>query len=212
MAVEQAEQAIRAGEWLTILAALLGPILAVQAQKLVELGRAKNAVKNRIFQTLMATRGAHLSPEHVQALNMIDVAFYGSRVFGVLRQSRKEKAVVRAWRAYHQNLKTEMEHLTVSQRERVFEDRNDKFMELLAAIAAEQHYDFDVVELRNTSYTPIAHNAIEGENNAIRSGLATILQGQRPLPMYVVNLPSSNSAEAPPASQADVSPPGVTQT
>lgn len=45
----------------------------------------------------MATRGAKVSPDHVEALNMIDIEFYGRRSG---RRSRAEKSVVDAWKIY----------------------------------------------------------------------------------------------------------------
>ena len=58
-------------------ATLLGPVLAVQAQKWLERGRAIKERRLTIFRTLMATRAAMLSPSHVEALNAVPVDFYG---------------------------------------------------------------------------------------------------------------------------------------
>ena len=63
------------GEWITISAIIIGPILAVQVQKLIERYKEKNDRKLNIFKTLMATRGARVSFEHVRALNMIDTEY-----------------------------------------------------------------------------------------------------------------------------------------
>jgi hypothetical protein len=62
-------------DWSIIGATILGPILAVQAQKWVEIIRERRGRKLWIFHTLMATRAARTSTEHVQALNMIDLIF-----------------------------------------------------------------------------------------------------------------------------------------
>lgn len=66
-----------------IAAVILGPILAVQVQKRIEKLREKWGRKNHLFQILMSTRASRLSPDHVQALNMIDLVFYGIVIFGV---------------------------------------------------------------------------------------------------------------------------------
>lgn len=141
---------------------------------------------------LMATRASRLSAEHVQALNMIDIAFYGSLVFGLKWQSSNEKAVCRAWRDYFDSLEVNSENLSDNQNSRLVELRNDKFIALLASIAKEQNYDFDSLDLRKYMYSPIAHGQIEDENNAIRHGMAELFRGKRPFPMYVVNLPTPN--------------------
>jgi hypothetical protein len=38
----------------------------------------------------MATRAARVSTEHVQALNMIDLVFYGSHVLGIHRRMSRD--------------------------------------------------------------------------------------------------------------------------
>jgi hypothetical protein len=94
--MEQESSSIRIAEWLLITATVAGPILAVQAQKLVErLTEARNR-KLWIFYTLMATRAARAAPEHVQALNAIDLAFRSDKP--------KEKAIREAWGLYLDHL------------------------------------------------------------------------------------------------------------
>ncbi|WP_406935450.1 DUF6680 family protein [Acinetobacter seifertii] len=56
-----------------IFATLLGPILAIQIQKLIEKRNFAHTRKVVLFEQLMATRATRLSPEHVRALNMIDI-------------------------------------------------------------------------------------------------------------------------------------------
>ena len=65
-------------DWVLVFATLMGPVLAVQAQKWVERARERGNTKRWITYTLMATRGARLSQEHVNALNAIDLAYYGT--------------------------------------------------------------------------------------------------------------------------------------
>jgi hypothetical protein len=83
------------GDWAIVFATLMGPVLAVQAQKWIESLRRTSEAKDLIFKSLMATRGARLSPEHVRALNMIDLTFYGK---GVSRRTKMEQNVLDAWR------------------------------------------------------------------------------------------------------------------
>ena len=60
---------------LMIIAILIAPFLAVFAQRQIDLWREQRQRKLWVFKTLMATRGRTLSPEHVQALNMIELEF-----------------------------------------------------------------------------------------------------------------------------------------
>lgn len=58
-------------------AVILGPILAVQAQKVIEKFQETRKRRMALFKTLMSTRAERLNRDHVQALNMIDIDFYG---------------------------------------------------------------------------------------------------------------------------------------
>ena len=79
-------------EVITIFAILAGPVLAVQAQKWIENVREKKNRKLHIFRTLMATRAAKVSAEHVRVLNMIDIKFYD------------DSKVKEAWKEYLDHL------------------------------------------------------------------------------------------------------------
>ena len=80
-----------------VIAILLAPLLAVQIQKWIEIFRETRQRKLYVFHTLMATRAARVSTEHVQALNMIDIIFY---------KDKAEKPVREAWKKYLDHLNT----------------------------------------------------------------------------------------------------------
>src|SRR5262249_24204076 len=79
-------------EWLTLLAIVLGPILAVQAEKWIERLREEKREKLIIFRTLMRTRNNIVSHEHVDALNMIPLVFS--------KKKRKDLEVLKKWDSY----------------------------------------------------------------------------------------------------------------
>jgi hypothetical protein len=62
-------------ESLTIVAIVVGPILALGAQRVLDRIREKKKRRMDIFLTLMTTRASPLAPNHIQALNSIDVIF-----------------------------------------------------------------------------------------------------------------------------------------
>ncbi|HIF9171096.1 TPA: DUF6680 family protein [Photobacterium damselae] len=169
-------------------AVIVGPILAVQAQKLVESFSDKRERRMRIFRTLMSTRAERLHREHVQSLNMIDIEFYG-RVIPVLRikyQTKKEQAVTHAWKIYNNHLHRQSEYESVQQ----WRKKGDElFVELIYAMSQCLSYDYDKVQLERDSYRPQAHGDYELSQLNILTGFEKVLSGDRPLPMYVVNLP-----------------------
>jgi|SRR5690349_21313932 hypothetical protein len=68
-------ESIRLTDWLTIGAILLAPLFAIQVERILEALKERRRRKLTVFHTLMATRGARLSPAHVEALNRIDIEF-----------------------------------------------------------------------------------------------------------------------------------------
>jgi hypothetical protein len=150
-----------------VIATVMGPILAVQAQKYLERHRDQKRAKGNIFRVLMATRATRLAGDHVQALNGIELAFYGG--------GDREKKVLEAWKAYHDHLNTTFS----TDRGAEWEIRQvDLFIDLLHEMAVCLGYDFDKTQIKNSWYSPKAHGVIEDELQTIRRGFAEILTGK----------------------------------
>ena len=73
-------ESITLTDWLTIAAILAAPVTAVQVERYLAAIKERRGRKLQVFHTLMATRGARLSPMHVEALNRIDIEFYGIKL------------------------------------------------------------------------------------------------------------------------------------
>ncbi len=183
---------LKSSDWAVVFATLVGPVLAVQAQKWVESLRGYRETKQTVFKRLMATRGSRLAPAHVEALNMIDVAFYGRVAVWRRWQTTTERAVVERWHEYLDSLAPRYsEEVGISAR------RDGCFIELLSAMCADLGYAFDRVTLRNNSYSPQAHNDIEGQTATFRAAALDVVTGVRPLRMEITNIPQPpRSAEA----------------
>ncbi|MEX0622524.1 MAG: DUF6680 family protein [Saccharospirillum sp.] len=161
-------------------AILIAPILAVQVQKWLEIFREQRGRKLWIFKTLMATRAANLSSEHVQALNMIDLEFRG----------KKYKAVTNSWKAYLDHLASfpkDDEQLQVQWNERLV----DRLTNLLMEMGKSLGYEFDEVHVKKGVYAPEAHGRLENENALVRRGLIRVLYGDAALKMDVESFPVS---------------------
>jgi len=173
-------------DWITIAAVIAGPILAVQAQKIIESIKERKERKLRLFHTLMETRATRLSGHHVSALNMIDLEFYGKSLLGKRLQSDIDKKVTNAWKVYN-------DHLNNSVPDEKLDAWVDKglelFTSLLYAMSQSLGYDFDEVQLKRDCYSPIAHGRIEGEQTKIREGLVKVLDGKLSIPMAVTYFP-----------------------
>lgn len=170
---------------LMILAVLLAPIAAVQVQKSLEVFREVRGRKLRIFKMLMATRAATISPEHVQALNAIDLEFHEKRY----------KSVTTAWKTY-------LDHLSSYPKDQPEQQphwgirRVDLLTALLMEMGRSLDYDFDEVHVKKGIYAPEAHGRIDDENSLIRSGLVQFLYGGKALKMDITSLPVSDEDRA----------------
>jgi len=186
-------------EWLTIAAVILGPIFAVQVQRRLEAIRDRNNRRLGVFHTLMATRAARLSHPHVQALNQIDIEFYGRKRFGIRRQTAGEKAVTNAWRIYSDHLNNRYPDNELL---RWVEDGDKLLAKLLFEMSRALGYDFDEVELRRNVYSPVAHGKLEAQEASIRIGLERLLAGQSALAVvtHAPLAPVARATVAPPAS------------
>lgn len=174
-----------------IVATLLGPILAVQAQKAVERARERSNRKAWVFHTLMATRAASVSTEHVRALNMIDIVFYGKRILGMHRRSKTEDSVLDAWHEYLDHLNTQYEQEDLS----LWATRgNEIFINLLFALAMDVGFRFERVQLGKGAYSPVAHAETEYEQEQLRKNAGKVLSGEMPLRMEVTGFPLNEDA------------------
>jgi hypothetical protein len=174
-----------------ILATIAGPILAVQAQKWIERVRERRAAQQRVFYTLMATRATRVSPDHVQALNMIDLLFSPTRW---RRQSNGDKQVIKAWREYADHLNINTKDASEAVRTAWNIKCYDLFIELLSALATALGYAFDKPQLRKGIYYPEAHDEAERKRLALEDAFIDVLKGTAPLSMNVKEFPGTQEA------------------
>jgi hypothetical protein len=163
-----------------VVAAILGPILAVQAQVFLDRRRALRGRRLNIFHALMRTRATPIAPDAVNALNAVPLEFYG---------------VPRITGAYG----TFIAHITTPQAnnpEGWGNRRADLLFDLIHKIATEVGYKFDVAQLKAEFYAPQGHQTLENEQTAIRQGLAKLLSGEGALPMEVKRFPGDPEAQA----------------
>ncbi|WP_375381509.1 DUF6680 family protein [uncultured Sphingomonas sp.] len=178
-----AEAVFKVSDAAVVAATLVGPILAVQAQKWLERGRAVRERRVAIFRALMATRAARLSPAHVEAINAVPVEFYGRSV--------KLKTIVDDWHTYlgvlaNRELAGEI----------VFVERQRAFLDMLHKMSTYLGYNFNRTELEKDVYYPEGHKIIEDDNDTIRRGFASLLKGELALPMAIKEFPFGEDAGA----------------
>ncbi len=190
---------------ITIIAIIAGPILAVQAQKIVEFFKLKHEEKRKLFMTLMSTRGRPLVLEHVQALNMIDVIFSNKGVVDYLffRRRKRNIKVVEAWSELRDHLynapklpvasgsdSPPKDNVAFNAQLEVWAKTKDELLvELLAKMAESLNYHFDKVILKRGSYTPQRYGDIDVSQEIIHRGLTEVFLGLKSLPISIVPSP-----------------------
>jgi hypothetical protein len=172
---------------LLVAATLLGPVLAVQAQKFVEMARERRSRKLQLFSILMATRATRLANNHVEALNAIELVFDPKK--------RREKAVIDALRIYYDKLNEGVGDQADPHAIRAWTEKcQDLFIELLFAMSTALGHAFDRVQLKRGIYYPVAHGEANLAQRVILQGLSKVLSGQQAIPMDVVKFPVSEEA------------------
>jgi hypothetical protein len=180
-------------EWWIVLATLGGPVIAVQTQKFIERATENRRRKQMIFTALMANRATRLADEYVKALNLIDLEFRPSGPF-----SRKNRAVINAWRALfgelnHGLAQGETEQAKVA----AWNQRcDDRLVDLLLSMSAVLDYRFSSEEIRRGIYYPQGSVEREQAQLGILHGLRSIMEGKVSLPMRLTEAPVSPEAAA----------------
>ncbi len=172
-------------EYLTILAILLGPVIAIQVSSYLEQKRELRKKRENVFVRLMATRATNLSQIHVEALNVIDVFFYSKD-----DRDREAKTVREAWKVYLDHLCNTPPPDNQPANDTWEEWRKNHLTSLLKRMAECLGYDYDEVLLKRAAYYPKAHNDMELQLNFIRRKVTEILLGEDAFPMKVISFPN----------------------
>jgi hypothetical protein len=160
--------------WLTIAAVVLGPILALAAQRVLDNLREKRHRQARLFRELMITRSQRLSPRHVEALNAVPLEF---------RSAGRGKKVFGAWKAYLDHLGTDSNKDPVAWNR----EGSELLIELLHEMSRRVGYRFEKLSIEREVYLPQLFNTLELEQTALRKRLLELTDGTglRKLPVAI---------------------------
>ena len=157
-----------------VFATLAGPVLAVWASELRQQRRLLRDRKEWVFRTLWATRSSNMQPEHVQALNTIDIAF----------PEKNYPKIGDAWHLYFAHLNSEMGD-SVESKKRWHEQSVDLLTELIHLMATDLKIPFSKALVKQRSYYPKGYTYVEGQLEEIRTLTIQVLKGEKPFPVHL---------------------------
>lgn len=165
--------------WITIVAIVIGPLSAVAAAEYISRRRKLYEQKHAVFRALMKTRRTWLSPEHVEALNLIEIEFQGRK--SVLEAYSKlfdffEKGIAER--------KDEDENSYFSRRAK---HHGELLSNLLFSMSKELGYKHDQFEIFRGGYSPEHFGQIEQDQEKVRKLFSGLYDGTKYLPIGVVD-------------------------
>jgi hypothetical protein len=167
-------------QWLAIMSAIAiftSPVFALEIQKRLDEKRSHRDRKMAIFRKLMTTRVNPMAPDHVEALNGIEVEFY-------TKGDGPDKKVLDAWRLYVAHVNTpsgEGPHA-----ERWAETKYNRLVNLLLEMSKSLELEMDEAAIRTNVYHPLGFFQVETELHALRKALLATFSGERPLQTAVI--------------------------
>lgn len=171
---------------LTVVAIIAAPITALWAQRKGDDRRAARARKEAIFRTLWTNRARPAYITRVDALNMIDVEFFG------------ERKVLDAWADLFAHYKSDYKGDGVSEAEQT-RRHAEKYATLLYEISQSLGYTMGKTHIRDDIYRPDIHNefdAIDLQTRRLTRDMMVALNSMEALPVRFV---SPNGDPAKPA-------------
>ena len=161
---------MESGLWMglaTIVAVLLGPVIAVLASRHLDHRRADKTRKMDIFRALMRTRGMRLGQDHVEALNLVEVEFVG------------HPSILEAWNNYLSNLGEELPPAEQKHRFDAAVRRRDALLTtLIYEIANAVGIRVQQLDILDGNYVPQGWQDTEWEHQLARRGLINVLYGK----------------------------------
>jgi hypothetical protein len=167
---------------MSVAAIVASPLIALGIQRRVEHGKARRDRREAIFRALWINRRRPFYIARVDALNMIDVEFFG------------EQRVQDAW----ENLRAHyfrQEHPGLNN-DQIAAEREERFATLLFEISQVLGYKFGRTQIRDNIYRPQLHGQFDEMELETRRRVLDLLRSDA-LPIRFVEGPATPQAVPP---------------
>ncbi len=160
-------------DWITVAAIIVGPVLALFAQRVLDLLRERKKERKQLFYTLMNTRHQFLSPTHLQALNSIDIVF------------KNNEKIRNTWKAVLDQASTNFDATDANAVAAWNARLIDRRVDLYQIIGQDLGYQYTTDYIQRGIYSPRFVDEIEQEWHEVRRGLVRVLH-ENYLPVKIV--------------------------
>lgn len=170
--------------WITTFAIFAGPILAVLAARGMEKSDRNRERKLAVFRDLMATRQITYSPQHVGALNLIELEYHGDDI--VLRSFNDLMTLLSNQERWEQAKGDE------DKMRRLVQDMNDYRAKLLNKMAKSLGYQMSDIELMRGGYYPELLSRMDDQRIKANEFVIDLAEGRRAVPVAVLDYRTSD--------------------
>ncbi len=165
--------------WITTLAIIVGPLAAVLVTVSLERRRRNYERRHNVFRSLMKTRRTALSPEHVEALNLIEIEYHGN--------TNVQASYKKLFEYFVDGISKRDDEDQQSFDKRTAERHSDLLSALLLEMSKDLGYKKDQFEILRGGYSPILHGQIEEDQGKIRKLFAGLHDGNMAIPIAVTD-------------------------
>ena len=133
----------------------------------------------------MRTRRLTLNPDHVGALNLVEIEFHG------------EEDVITAWRNYFTQLSSKVPD-DQQEQEAFFRKRDGLLAKLLHSLAKALKFEIEQLDIFEGGYSPQGWVDDEIQMRALRHLMINVFRGNGSVPVTILNAPVGSSPYPPP--------------
>lgn len=157
----------------TLVAIILSPIIALRVTAALDKRNEATKRKLELFRSLMKTRNAIFDAEHVHALNLIEVEFYGV------------EPVLSAFTTYIESRRPN-EPTEKTAYDRYVEDGQRKRIDLIYQMSVNLGYKYDKKEIEDNAFFPLRWQLTTELAEANAVAINKLLTGKTRLPISIV--------------------------
>jgi hypothetical protein len=150
-------------DWITVLAIIVGPVLALLAQRVLDSWREDTKRRRQLYFTLMSTRHQLFSQAHLEALNSIDIVF------------KKNQRIRNAWKAVLDQASVKFDEKDKAASDAWSERLLNLRVDLYQIIGQELGYQNTTDYIMRSIYSPKLVGDVEEEWHRVRRGLVQVL-------------------------------------